>query len=200
MNKKALQVKMSLFTGIITTALLVGCQDVKPAEKIPSQSYDPKVVSETQQGNDPFAETEVQKDNTDDGYKILYGEWLVEKKIGESYRLDIQDVSDVIGKTFVFSKRRVIFCYHNEDTEIENPNYKITIIPLDEQTTYFPYMPRLSELGIIGSYVTIFSVRGYDVFFILKDDKSVIMFYKDAYLELRRIEHIEGYDAFYHAL
>lgn len=55
MNKKALQVKMSLFTGVIATALLVGCQDVKPAEKIPSQSNEPKVVSETQQGNDAFA-------------------------------------------------------------------------------------------------------------------------------------------------
>lgn len=200
MNKKALQVKMSLFTGIIAIALLVGCQDAKPAEIIPSQLNDSKMVNETQQGIDHIAEDEVQKDNTDDGYKILFGEWLVERKIGESYRLDIQDVSDVIGKTFVFSIRRVIFCFNNEETEIDNPNYKITIIPLNEQTTYFPYMPRLSELGIIGSYVTIFSIKGYDVFFILKDDESVIMFYKDAFLKLRRIEHIEGYDAFYHAL
>lgn len=200
MNKKELQVKMSLFTIIIATALLAGCQNAKPAEMISSQLNDSAVVNETQQEIDAFAETQVQKDNTDDGYKILYGEWLVGKKIGESYRLDIQDVSDVIGKTFVFSKRRVIFCYLNEDTEIDYPNYKITIIPLDEQTTYFPYMPTLNELGIIGSYVTIFSVKGYDVYFILKDDESVIMFYKDAYLELRRIEHIEGYDAFYNAL
>lgn len=126
--------------------MLVGCQNAKLAETISSQLNESKVVSETQQGINTFGETEVQKDNTDDGYKILYGKWLVEKKIGESYRLDIQDVSDVIGKTFMFSKRRVIFRYLNEDTEIDYPNYKITIIPLDEQTTYFPYMPKLNEL------------------------------------------------------
>lgn len=152
------------------------------------------------QGIDTSSKTEIQKNNTDDGYKLLYGEWLVEKKIGESYRLDIEDVSDVIGKTFVFFRQKaVLFCF-NKATEVDYPEYKITIIPLDKRTTYFPYMPTLNELGIVGSYVTIISVKGYDVYFILKDDQSVIMFYKNAYLELQRIKHIEGYDAFYHAL
>lgn len=200
MNKKAIQVKVGLFIGIIATVLLVGCQNAKPTEITSFQLSDSSMVNETQQGIDAVSETKVQKHNTDDGYKMLYGEWFVEKKIGESYRLDIQDVSDVIGKTFAFSKQRAVFCSLNEETEIDYPEYKITIIPLDEQTTYFPYMPTLNELGITGSYVTIFSVKGYDVYFILKDDKSVIMFYKNAYLELRRIKYIDGYDAFYHAL
>jgi len=198
-SKKAL--KRGLFTGIITTVLLVGCQNAKPAETITPQLNNPTIVNETQQGIDDFSETKFQKDNTDRGYKMLYGEWLVEKKIGENRRLDIEDVSDVIGETFMFSRQRAVYSGCNKEIEIDYPEYEITIIPLDEQTTYFPYMPTLNEMGITGSYVTIFHVDGGgDIYFILKDDETVIMFYKEAYLELRRIGHIELYHSYYRAV
>lgn len=200
MNKKALQVKMSLFTGIIATVLLVGCQNTKPAETISSQLNDLAVVNETQHGIDAFAETEVQKDNTDGGYKILYGKWVVEKEIGESYRLGTEDISDMLRKTFVFSRKKCMFYYDNEEVQIDYPNYDITIIPLDEKTMYFPYMPTMKEIGITGNYVSIFSVMAdYDIYYILKDDDTLVMFYKNVYLELKRIEHEEGYKSNYHA-
>lgn len=200
MYKMIVKIKTGLLMGIFVIAMLAGCQNAKSAEMIMPQLDDSTEVNEIKEKTNVFSETKVQKYNTDHGYKILYGEWLVEKKIVESYRLDIQDVSDVIGKNFIFSRQRAVFCYFNEEIEIEYPEYKITIIPLDEQTTYFPYLPTLKEMGITGSYVTIFSVIGYDIYFILKNDESIIMFYKDAYLELRRIGHIEGHDAFYNAL
>lgn len=131
---------------------------------------------------------------------MLYGTWVVGRKLGESYRFDIQEVSDVIGKTFMFSRGKANLHYYNQELEINYPEYKIVIIPLDEETTYFPYMLTIREMGITGNYIILFSVTGCDIYFIIKDDESLIMFYKDAYLELKRIDHIEGYDSFYHAL
>jgi len=138
--------------------------------------------------------------NTDGGHKIWYGKWVVEKKIGDSKRLDVQDIDDLIGKEIFFGRWQSEFIYYEEEIKIEYPKYEITIIPLDENTTYFPYMPRLKDIGISGEYVTIFWIPGYDVSYIVKDEDTLIMFTRDAYLELKRLEYIEGYDSFYRSL
>jgi hypothetical protein len=209
MNKKALRLKISICMMMLS--MLISCQSIKQKPDLSYQVDSFMEADNLQENNNlaeskyleqdnPFLEKDVGNTRVDYGYKMLYGKWLVENKVGESYRLDIQDISDVIGKMFKFSREKVNLYYNGQEIEIEFPEYDIVIIPLDEQTTYFPYMPTMNKLGINGNYVTIFSIKGYDTYFILKDDESLIMFYKDAYLELKRIEHEDGYNSFYHAL
>lgn len=149
-------------------------------------------------------EHDYQKLNTDWGYKILYGEWLVTKTIGENYRIDSQDVSDVIGKKFWFSASNSHFFYYNEEVSINYPQYEIITIPLDDDTTYFPYMPTMKEMGILGDYAVMFVPEsaecGYDMYFIIKDDETLMMYYKETYLELKRTKYIPNYEFYYHAV
>lgn len=141
------------------------------------------------------------KYNVDTGYKMFYGEWEATRKVGESYRFDVQDVSDIIGAKLVFTGWNCHYYYDGKEINIDYPTYKITIIPLDEKTTYFPYMPTFNEMGITGDYVTLFTIKdGEEVYVLVKDDQTLLMFYKDAYIELKRTKYIPHHDAFYIAL
>jgi hypothetical protein len=133
-------------------------------------------------------------DIVDYGNKMLYGEWLAKEIAGKNESLESTDVSDVIGESFSFSDNECKFIYDNEEICIQEPTYEIVTIPIDKQTTYFPNMPTLKEIGIKGVYVTLFKVRGYDLYFILKDDRTVVMFYKNTYIKLERMEYIRNHD------
>lgn len=212
MFAKYLQVKIVIAIGIVASFIMIGCQKATPEEnslcQSPNYGKQIEVDEETKPDNqrstekhNETSESSVNRYASDYGYKIFYGKWVVEKEIGESYRLEIQDTSDMLMKTFVFSRKKCMFYYDNEEVQIDYPNYDITIIPLDEKTMYFPYMPTMKEIGITSNYVTIFSAMGdYDIYYILKDDNTLVMFYKNVYLELKRIEHEEGYKSNYHAL
>ena len=209
MNKRALRLKISIC--MVMLFMLVSCQSKEQELDLSHQAGSFTEADNLQENNNLAESKYLGQDNVffeensgntcvDHGYKMLYGKWKVENKVGESYRLEIQDISDSIGKMFMFSREKVNLYYHGQEIDIEFPEYDIVIIPLDDQTAYFPYMPTMNEIGINGNYATIFSIKGYDTYFILKDDESLIMFYKDAYLELKRIEHEDGYNSFYHAL
>lgn len=139
--------------------------------------------------------------NTDTGYKIFYGEWEATQKIGENYRFGGKDISDIIGTKLFFDGWNCNYYFNGEEVNINYPEYKITIIPLNENTTYIPYMPTLNEMGIKGNYVTIFTiVGGEDTYFFIKDDETLIMFYKDTYVELKRKNYTPGHETFYRAI
>jgi|GEM_PF-5919365 len=142
--------------------------------------------------------------NTDRGYKIFYGTWLVGEVIGRNHRLDDEDVSDIIGTEVEFYDWKSSFSYLGAKVEILYPEYEITMIPLDNRTSYLQYMPSLVDMGVTGGYATIICVsgngRGYNLYFIMKDDDSMIIFYKEAFLELTRITHKDGAEYFYEPL
>lgn len=212
MFAKYLQIKIVIAIGITASFIIIGCQKATLEKNSLCQSsnygkpieVDEETKPDNQRSTEKYSEKSesiVNRYASDYGYKMFYGKWVVEKEIGESFRLEIEDTSDMLMKTFVFSRKKCMFYYDNEEVQIDYPNYDIKIIPLDEKTMYFPYMPTMKEIGITGNYVTIFSVMGdYDIYYILKDDDTLVMFYKNVYLELKRIEHEEGYKSNYHAL
>ncbi|WP_143320614.1 hypothetical protein [Clostridium sp. HBUAS56010] len=217
MNKKNLCINIGCFIGGIILCILI--TRIIPEQKGNvlfksnnlGETYDfPEKKEVCRDNNFGLAENTDLKEhnydnlNTDRGYKILYGEWMVTESVGECYRIDTQDISDVIGKKFSFSFWKSHFYYQGEEVNINYPRYEIITIPLDDNTTYFPYMPTMKEMGIVGNYVTIFipesAEKGYDMCFMIKDDETLIMYYKDTYLELKRIKHIPDYELYYRAV
>ncbi len=137
------------------------------------------------------------------GYKLFYGEWIITKRIGINQKEPVQDIDEMIGKKFVFTDGRVnAYCYGRE-VQVDYPEYTIKIIPVEENSTYFLHMPTMGELGITNNYIVIFTIKKesdngmYDIVFIIKDDETLIMFYKDSYLELKRIKHIPNHRVYY---
>ena len=61
---------------------------------------------------------------------------------------------------------------------------------------YFPNMPAMKELGLTGTYVTIISMEecGSNVHFIIKDDETLIMYYKNTYLEQEQAIRAEQFE------
>ena len=172
----------------------VGIKRISPMIMKPTISNEVEMEAEVTKHDE-------QKLNTDRGYKMLYGEWVLTKAVGYNYRTDESDVSDVIGKHFSFSAWESYFVYRNEEVHITYPKYIITTIPIDESTTYFYYMPSLKEMGLKGTYATIFCVSGngcgYNLYFIIKDDDTMLMFYNDCYIEMKRVKHIPNYELYY---
>lgn len=129
---------------------------------------------------------------TDEGYKMFYGKWEINKAIDEFSDMNMSEYSHSYRKTVILDDWKCIYYKDKKERRIGYPKYDIIIIPLDENTAHFPDTLTMNDMGIYGSYVAIIHIRGIeDVFFIIKDDDTLVMCDRRNYLELKRTGYMQ---------
>lgn len=128
-------------------------------------------------------------------YKLFYGEWVVESLMAESEKIEAVDTKAMLGRTISFDTAMFRF---KKDTKgevtIENPYYAFEIIPQNEHS-FIKGMPDQKEIGLTGEFYTFVMVDQLPekTGFFIRDDNSLIMYYKNGYYKLKRMSHIPDY-------
>jgi hypothetical protein len=153
------------------------------------------------------SETEVTEDTEDPRlmfydreYKLFFGEWKVEKIIGQHYEpsCTMEAAEEIIGKRISYSVDSI----KNDGIEVvKMPVYNYHILPVSPDKSYVEKMPTLQEIGISGNYFVYvyadYSIidQGFDAIgneFYIKDDTTLIMLEWDYYYELKRVSYVDN--------
>lgn len=138
---------------------------------------------------------------TDKRYKMFYGEWIITKQIGANSAVAFQNINNMIGKKTIFTDWKSCFYYDGNNIEIDYPEYNIDIIPVEENSTCFFNISKMEELGIANNYIVIFTLEGRyadSMYYIIKDDETLILYCKGIYLEMKRTKYLSSHTNHYH--
>lgn len=134
-----------------------------------------------------------------DRYKMYYGEWNVKCLIGENQIEKPEKSENIIGANLLLDYGEFeINTVKGGQLAIKDPYYTTYIIPKNEEP-FIKGMPGQREIGLIGDYFTFLQVDSFPekVGFFIKDDETLIMFYRNSYYELERQKYKSRHKAYY---
>lgn len=160
---------------------------------------------------------EIEKSDSDqhvydqnDAYKLFYGTWEVTSIVSEHVRLGGDEgCEDILGMQITYLPDKYEF---GGIVSIENPNYLMSIFPTDspflnmqEQVSMKTLMPDSDYfvwVQIVDKPTSSEAVTGKDFGlepyvgdeFFIKDDNTLYCFNYNCIYELKRVNHMDGYD------
>lgn len=196
----------------ICLMLLVGCiGQTEPVEVEPAEIVEAEATAEEEMLLEDDKEPEEKKEHVyeqNEAYKMFYGTWEYSSVVSQHRSLGGDEgYEELLGTQVTYLPEK----YECAKDTVSNPNYLMSIYPLDDEhycpfyeeqrvyigdllsdAQYFVWVQIVDKPTDIEKHENIY--LGSE--FVLKDDNTIYSFDMDCIYELKRVSYIEDYDPY----